>query len=521
MPRPPSRGEPITEALIAAERMRVATEVSGVGVWELDPVTGDTRWDARTREVLGAPPRGRVDQQTFERCLHPEDRERVLQEVAEAHDPAIGQYETQYRVVTSDATRWIRAKGRAFFDENGKPVRFIGIVLDISEDKAREQELRRLTAEVERRNQAKDQFIATLGHELRNPLSPISLGLQLLKDRGLDDPVLDSIGRHVRHIERLVDDLLDVSRLSHGKVRLRRRSVRLGEIVDEALESVVGSLKSRGQRVSIARRDDPVDVYVDPDRLKQVVANLVHNASKFSPMSATIEVAYGLQGELAVLEVTDPGVGIEPEMLTRLFEPFEQHEQSLDRAEGGLGLGLAVVRALVELHGGTVSATSPGPGQGTRVRVAVPKGEPSRHGTGEVARVGESSTELVATRIMLIDDNEDLCLMMSALLEGRGHTVEVAHDGTTGLDRVGVFRPDIAFIDIGLPGLDGYEVARRLRAVDRAPALVAISGYGQARDRKRSREAGFDRHLVKPIELDAMFAAIEALVHRTDGLAQR
>lgn len=492
---------------IADETLRLAAEVSGVGYWDIDPVDDITVWDTRTREVLGIPPDTEVDQAMFYEVLHPDDRDRVRAEVQAAFDPAVATYDTEYRVNT-EPIRWVRARGHAYFDDRGRPIRFIGIVLDITADKQREQELSRLTKEAQAQNEAKDEFLAKLGHELRNPLSPIAVGVALLRERGNDDPALRAIDRHVKHLSRLVDDLLDVARIAHRKVRLERAAVRFGDVVKDATSSVEEKMEASKQRMDVDAQDTDAVIHVDPDRLQQVLANVLDNASKFSPPGATIHLACRIEDADAVIEIRDEGIGVAPERLTTLFQTFSQEPQPFDRPVGGLGLGLSIVKGLVELHGGRVEASSAGVDAGMTVTIRIPKDGPIE--SQPEAAVLATPTE--AKRILVVDDNRDLCDMLAELLEIRGHTVCIAYDGHEAIAAVRSFEPDVAFVDLGLPGLDGYEVATRVHAeLASPPPLVAMSGYGQEQDRVRSKSVGFSRHLVKPVAVATVFEAIAEL----------
>ncbi len=453
----------------------------------------------------GVGPDVEIDQSTFYGALHPDDRDRVAAEVQAALDPTIGAYDTEYRVGV-ESPRWVRARGRAYFDEKDRPIRFLGIVLDITADKQREQELSRLTKEAQAQNEAKDEFLAKLGHELRNPLSPIALGVALLRERGHDDPALDAMERHVRHASRLVEDLLDVARIVNGKVRLVRSAVAFEDVVQDAVASVAEKVTTHEQRIEVIGEDADAKIHVDRDRIQQVLRNLLDNASKFSAPSAVIHLEYGFDGDDAFIEIRDHGTGVAPDRLDTLFDAFAQEPQALARSTGGLGLGLSIVKGLVELHGGRVEATSV-VGAGMTVRVRVPREGPVEV-NADVAEPARSD----AKRVLVVDDNRDLCEILGALLEARGHTVHLAFDGHAAVDAVHVFAPDLAFVDLGLPGIDGYEVATRIHAeVATPPALVAMSGYGQEQDRARSKAVGFKRHLVKPVGPDALFEALAEL----------
>jgi PAS domain S-box-containing protein len=353
----------------------------------------------------------------------------------------------------------------------------------------------------------KDEFLAMLGHELRNPLAPISTALELmgLKSGGVLQRERDVIRRQVDHLARLIDDLLDVSRITRGKIQLARQVLELGAVLAKAIEMASPLLEKRMQRLSVDVSREGLTVDADPTRLAQVFQNLLTNAAKYSEPHTQITVrARGEDGRV-VVEVSDQGIGIAADILPRLFELFVQGERALDRSEGGLGIGLTIAKSLCELHGGTIEAASAGPGRGSTFTVSLPRaareaGPPRRRTAELAARVPDGM------RVLIVDDNVDAAMMLHDFLVQIGHHAAVAHDGMVALEVAAAFRPEIALLDIGLPVMDGYELARQLRdqAAGRPLRLLALTGYGQESDRARAREAGFDHHLVKPISLEAL-----------------
>ncbi|HWO25650.1 MAG TPA: ATP-binding protein [Kofleriaceae bacterium] len=353
----------------------------------------------------------------------------------------------------------------------------------------------------------KDEFLAMLGHELRNPLAPISTALELMSLKGGSalQRERDVIRRQVDHLSRLIDDLLDVSRITRGKIQLARQVVELGAVLAKAIEMASPLLEKRMQRLSVEVPREALAVDADPTRLAQVFQNLLTNAAKYSEPHTQVTLRARGEAGRVVVEVRDQGIGIPAEILPRLFDLFVQGERALDRSEGGLGIGLTIARSLCELHGGTIEAASEGPGRGSTFTVTLPRtdraAEPPRRRTGEHAARVESSV-----RVLIVDDNVDAALMLHDFLAEIGHDAAVAHDGMAALEVAAVFRPDVALLDIGLPVMDGYELARRLRAQagGRPLRLMALTGYGQEADRARARAAGFEHHLVKPISLEAL-----------------
>jgi PAS domain S-box-containing protein len=370
----------------------------------------------------------------------------------------------------------------------------------------------------------KDEFLAMLAHELRNPLAPISAAADLLRIGRLDEARVRQssaiIGRQVRHMTSLVDDLLDVSRVTRGLVTLARAPVAARTIVDEAIEQVRPMFEARHQHLAVDMADPDATVLGDRARLVQVLANLLNNAAKYTPEDRRIDVAATVdaaRGRL-LLVVRDEGIGIEPELTAHVFDLFTQAQRSSDRAQGGLGLGLALVKNLVELHGGTVLCTSPGLGQGSTFEVALPLMEAATPATAPATATnaaGAAPGGRRPLRLLVVDDNVDAAATLGMLLEACGYLVEVEHDSYRALERARQQRPDVALLDIGLPDMDGNELARRLRADPQTGAivLVAVTGYGQEQDRRAAFEAGFDHHLVKPVDMDelaALLAGIES-----------
>ncbi|HEX4417558.1 MAG TPA: ATP-binding protein, partial [Kofleriaceae bacterium] len=361
-------------------------------------------------------------------------------------------------------------------------------------------------------NRAKDEFLAMLGHELRNPLAPIMTALELMRLRpGVGaERERAVIERQVQHLVGLVDDLLDVSRITRGKVELRAEPVELADVIARSIE-VVSPLLEDHRHVLTVDAPRGLIVHGDPGRLAQVVSNLLTNAAKYTPRGGRIEVAaWRAAGDIQI-RVTDNGLGIEPEMLRRIFEPFVQERQALDRARGGLGLGLAIVDNLIKLHGGTVVATSAGRDRGTAFTVTLPALAATSAAAGD-ARVRRAA-EPGDARVLIVDDNIDAAQLLSDLLATAGYHTLAAHDGPSALAAAGTFQPQIAVIDLGLPVMDGYELARLLRARPELAAtrLVALTGYGQSQDHARTTAAGFDAHLVKPIDIDQLHGVLELL----------
>jgi CheY-like chemotaxis protein len=391
------------------------------------------------------------------------------------------------------------------------------------------RELEKRAEELAESDRRKDEFLAMLGHELRNPLAPMLTALQIMKmhapaddDPGRDakrSPVEDKLGkaqrameRQLRHIVRLVDDLLDVSRINRGKIELRKDRVALSQVVDHALTTSRPLIEELGHSLDVDVPPIPVEVMVDATRISQVISNLLNNAAKYTPRAGRIWLSVEVRGrDLSVL-VRDNGIGVDESMLPRIFEMFVQSPRSADRSLGGLGIGLSLVKRLVELHGGTVSGSSPGRGLGATFGVELPGVVVAAEvATAPVFAIGSTRGATTSSpptmdpqHIVLVEDNSDIRDTLRDLLVMCGHRVEVAEDGESGLELILERRPQVALIDIGLPGLDGYNVARALRSrlKDGQTRLIALTGYGQPDDRRKALDAGFDAHLVKPVDLE-------------------
>ena len=353
----------------------------------------------------------------------------------------------------------------------------------------------------------KDEFLAMLAHELRNPLAPIRIAVQILTGPDMSHSSISQsslrrareiVDRQVQHLTRLLDDLLDVSRITTGKIELRKQPVELATALANALDVSRSLLDERKHSLSVSLPHDPIFVVADPLRLEQVITNLVNNAARYTPPSGHIDVTVTRQNADAVLRVRDDGIGMPDDLVPRVFDLFTQADRSLARPGGGLGIGLTIVRNLVELHGGTVTAASDGPGRGSEFVVRLPLGSVREEAPAAVP--AEKPFVIPRLRILVVEDNVDGRAILRTILEADGHEVYEAGDGPSGVETAHAVRPDVALIDIGLPGFDGYEVAKRLRDEHgNSIRLIAVTGYGQAEDRRRSCDAGFDVHLVKPV----------------------
>ncbi|HWG47207.1 MAG TPA: PAS domain S-box protein [Gemmataceae bacterium] len=375
----------------------------------------------------------------------------------------------------------------------------------------------RLYQELQEADRRKNEFLATLAHELRNPLAPVRNGLQIMRLASDRPDALEQarqmMDRQLGHMVRLIDDLLDVSRITRGMIELRKECVDLAAMVHSALEASRSAIEAAGHELTVKLPSQPISLYADPTRLVQIVSNILNNAARYTPQNGRIGLTVERQDEQAIVRVRDNGLGIPTQMLPRVFEMFTQVNRSLERSQGGLGIGLALVQNLVHMHSGTIEAHSAGLGQGSefivRLPIAPADGEDAAESPGQQAQQPDPS---VGRRILVIDDNVDAADSLAMLLRMLKNEVHVAHDGPSGIDLARRCRPDLLFLDIGLPGMSGYEVARAMRQDSelRGITIVALTGWGQPEDRRRSQEAGFDEHLVKPVAPDFL---IEILSH--------
>jgi signal transduction histidine kinase len=415
-----------------------------------------------------------------------------------------GEYFTEFRVIWPDGSvHWLETRANVFKDDHDRPARIVGVNMDITERKRQEEALR----EADRH---KDEFLATLAHELRNPLAPIRNAVELLRRAGGDAAVTEQargiMGRQLDQMVRLIDDLFDVTRISQGKVQLRKGRVELAAAVRNALESVQPLLQAKGHELAVTLPPEAVYLDADSTRLAQVLSNLLNNAAKYTEEGGRIWLTAERQGNQVVVAVRDTGIGIAAEHVPRLFQMFSQVVPALERSQGGLGIGLSLVRGLVELHGGTVEARSGGIGKGSEFLVRLPVVDvPASHGSqGPAADTKGAGGR--PRRILAVDDNRDAADSLALMLQMMGHETHTAYDGLEAVQAAATFRPELVLLDIGLPNMNGYDVARQIRQQPwgNGLALIALTGWGQEEDKRRAFEAGFDHHLTKPVEAAAL-----------------
>jgi CheY-like chemotaxis protein len=379
----------------------------------------------------------------------------------------------------------------------------------MSEQRELEESLRRRSAELERADANKNEFLVMLAHELRNPLAAVRNALTLADRSGTVEDIrwsLDVINRQVLNFGVLIDDLLDVSRITQGKIRLHKELLDATRIVHQAIETVKPLIDERKHELILSSTSTGLLLDADPTRLEQILVNVLTNAAKYTPPGGHIRVTAG--GEV-VFRVRDDGMGIAPELLPRLFELFTQADRSLARSEGGLGIGMTVAKSLAELHGGTITASSEGPGKGSEFALRLPAAEAPAKAAGGRARAPARAASNRHLKVLVVDDHVDTAKVLSRLLRLSGHDVHTASSGIDAIEAARTHRPEVVLLDIGLPGMDGFEVAKRLRGGACPEArLIAISGYGDEDARRRTEEAGFQHHLVKPVEYDAVLSVL-------------
>jgi PAS domain S-box-containing protein len=490
------------------ERWRLALDSAELGAWHVDPATMTLTTDERFRAIFGVKEQ-RFDYEQAVAVIYPEDQARVREAVAEATRPENPTpYAIEYRVVHPNGSiRWIFAKGRANFERTDigqKLVSFDGTVNDITARKEAEQERERLVHELQEQDRRKDEFLATLAHELRNPLAPIRNGLQVLRLGGATGEMADNartmMERQLGHMVHLIDDLLDLSRISRGKIELRMERVELSKVIQHSVETSRPLIESSGHDLTITVPFGPIYVDADLTRLAQVFSNLLNNAAKYTERGGRVQLVVQQSGGDVFVSVEDNGVGIPAHMVPKVFEMFTQVDRHLERSQGGLGIGLSIVKRLVEMHGGSVGVESDGPGQGSKFIVRLPVVLSMAQTTDDDEEPSHPSSR---RRILVVDDNVDAAMSLAMMLKLMGNEAKTAHDGLEAMEVAATYRPDLILLDIGMPRLNGYETAQRIREQPwgKKVALVALTGWGQDEDRTKSEQAGFDWHIVKPVEI--------------------
>jgi PAS domain S-box-containing protein len=488
------------EALRASEkRLRTLNAHAPVGIFLTDKdgnclIVNECWCDMAGLSPEEAQGRGWAD------ALHPDDRERVFREWNDAVE-AGRLFTSEYRFRTPQGkVTWVQGNAIEIRDESGQVSEYMGTLMDITERRATVEALR----EADRR---KDEFLAILAHELRNPLAPLRNGLQVMRLAPTDLQVIakarDMMDRQLSHMVRLIDDLLDVSRISRNKMELRRSRVLLADVVGSAVETARPALDAAGHELTVSLPPEPVLLDADLTRLAQVFGNLLNNSSKYTERSGRIWLTAVREGDQVIVSVRDTGIGIPASDLPNIFGMFSQVDRSIERSTGGLGIGLALVKGLVEMHGGTVEAASPGQGQGSTFTVRLPVLKDRAESSAAAPAEGRPDSAGPKRRILVVDDSRDSAASMAMTLQLVGHEVRTAHNGIEAVELAEQFRPEVVLMDVGMPKLNGYEATRRIREQPwgRDMAVIAVTGWGHEVDRARSKEAGCVGHLVKPVNL--------------------
>jgi PAS domain S-box-containing protein len=502
------------------ERFRLFMEnVREYAIFMMDPEGRVVDWNAGAEHLLGYG--SDIVGQPFSTFFPPDDIQSGIPERELRRATETGQASDDRWHVRKDGTYfWALGITTAMRDERGALKGFSKVLRDSTERKRFEEQLAERNKALEEADRRKDEFLAVLAHELRNPLAPIFNALSLLEDEQLPPEAHRNargvIARQVRSLTRLIDDLLDVSRITRGKIQLRKEAVDLQEVVHRAQQTAAPLLHAKRQTLRVSLNSESLYVEGDQTRLEQVLVNILSNASKYSGQGSIIELQTSLDHGNAVVRIKDYGVGIAPEMLPRIFDIFTQADASLDRSQGGLGVGLALVKRLVELHGGSVEAHSEGLEKGAQFTVKLPSMPTTDTAVSPQRQIEAPKSAVVPLRILVVDDNIDAAQSLKLVLTLSGHSVTSVHSGFEVVDEVRIHRPDVILLDIALPGLNGYQVAERLRGAPETKdiVLIATTGYGQDEDRRRALQSGFDHHLVKPIVPEMMSELLTSVAER-------
>ena len=487
------------------ERLRLAQGVAQIGTWEWDPETRMVWFSDESLQLLGLSAEKEAEvQEEWKRNIHAKHLSHVYQMLEECATCRACEIEYRYQH-PERGDRWIYSK--AGLVEHAGHRHIVGICLDVTQRRQAEEAIKDV-------NRRKDEFLAMLAHELRNPLAPIRNAAQLLNVHSAGQPESEwaraVIERQTKHLASLVDGLLDVSRMVSGQITLRKKPIELSEVVHDAVETSRPLIRLRKHHLTVQLPEQPVLLEADLTRLSQVISNLLNNAAKYTDDGGQIRLDAVVDNGIVILRVRDTGLGIDPQLLPHIFDLFTQAERTPDRSEGGLGIGLTLVKRLVELHGGAVEAHSEGLGSGAEFIVRLPvlartaTTQPAEKVAGRVPVAAPADAR--SLRILVVDDNVDAADSIAMLLSMEGHQTRAVNTARAALLAVPDFKPEVVLLDIGLPEMDGYEVARRLRAQngDHRMRLVAVTGYGQPADRRRAHAAGFDEHMVKPVEPAAL-----------------
>jgi len=514
---------------IQGDALSFALSAGGLGSWEINLKNGVLVASDLCKANYGWPLDQPFSNQQRLDSIHPDDRARVAEAVQRSIEDKT-QLDVEHRVIWPNGeVHWLLARGRASYDASGAPISVAGVSLDVTQRERMHQALKESQAALAQQaeqlraaDRHKDEFLATLAHELRNPLAPVSTGLTILQsstDPAKVQRTVEVMRRQVDHMVRLIDDLLDVSRITWGKLELKRERISVRSVIDAAVEASAPSVQRGQHALSVDVPLEPLYLDADHTRVAQIVSNLLTNASKYTPARGQLRLTVRQDGKDVVIQVQDNGMGIPTDRLEDIFRMFGQVNQSLDRSQGGLGVGLALVRRLVEMHGGSVSAHSEGAGKGSLFTVRLPLAEGPRAASKPVSTYPAGTRD--GKRVLIVDDNADAGEMLGLLLDSDGYQTQIVKDGPAAIRAATERAPSVIILDIGLPGMSGYEVAQRLRQEQALSqtAIIALSGWGSPEDKRRSAEAGFDLHLTKPVVIEELRVALgRAAKRRASGL---
>ena len=490
------------------EHLRFVLDATGVGRSQTGLPSGKLNWDKRTRELFFFDSETDLTMELFYSRLHPDDREDARAALADSIETRTV-YDIEHRVVDpgSGRVRWLRSTGMPSFDPAGRVARFDGIVFDITSQKETEMELRTIAAEMSEANRRKNEFLAMLAHELRNPLAPLRTGLEILKraegkDAAVVERTRNMMERQLLQLIVLIDDLMDVSRISRGKMELKTRPVDLREVLESACEESLPVIEAAGHVFDFNLPDRAIVLDADPNRLAQIFSNLLNNAAKYTPGPGHIRLSASIDEDenVVLVSVEDDGVGIDPEQQQQIFQMFAQVDRKTQSGYAGLGIGLTLVKSLTEMHGGSISVASDGEGKGSRFTVRLPLEKGAVAVSNGNDRSGGDGKAVCVRRVLVVDDNPVAAESLQTMITMIGHEVRCAADGQQAVEVTRQWAPEVILMDLGMPVMSGFDAARIIRSEcgNHVPLLVAVSGWGSDKDRARSAESGFDHHLVKP-----------------------
>ena len=508
------------DALRASEeRLRLALAASRMGVWQWELETHAVLWSPECYEII-APEISAGTLEAFTKLLEPEDARRYM-ELARQAIATKTIFSAEVCIIRPQhEMRWISNFGRAEYDPDGKPIRMIGTVQDVTDRKRLLAEVQEHAAQLSDADRRKDEFLALLAHELRNPLAPVTNAVEILRMDTLSSPqarrATEMIDEQMQYMTRLIDDLLDVSRVTRGKLELRKEQLELSQVMKNAVDKTRAFIDESGVQLNVTLPPQPLRLNGDNFRLTQVLSNLLHNAAKYTECGGSISLSAKREGDQVTISVKDTGIGMPADKLYQVFEVFAQLDTSLERTRGGLGVGLTLVQRLVELHDGSVEAKSEGPGKGSEFIVRLPLLPDETPGESSKPLPAAASKISRALRVLVVDDNHAAADMLETLFRLKGMPARLAHDGEEAVKVAEEFLPDVVLLDLGLPKLNGYDACRRIReqAGGQKVIIIALTGWGRDEDRQRTAEAGFDHHLVKPIRPLALLNIIAELAEK-------